>query len=503
MSAFPLPLLPLPAGVTPTPTGPDAAALYARALQNDARATDWLALARVLQHHPGGEPARLREALFALTRAAQLDAGSDPKLMHNIAQTAFITRDWLLVEAACVHLLARDANDANALVWRSAAAQARNDFSSAEALLREAARVVPDHPVVLHKLALCVKEQARFEEGEALMRSALGFAPHSAHARFDLSELEIRSGRYADGWANYEARLELGMEGNGARTALASVSAAWHGESLAGRTLVVYGEQGNGDCLWGFRFLPALVERARQEGGRVIFGYDGPMCELFKRTFPAGLRLEHRLDTRPDFHCGLMSLPLRLGVFDPAGWGAPYLRADPARVAAWRSRVAPHVQAGGRAVALVWNGNPGHTRDARRSIPDADLGGLLSVPNLTFFALSPGRGETVAAWRAQGANFVDLTPQFEAGFDDVAALIACVDHVVTIDSGPAHLAGALGAPTSLLIDRVSAWFWGNETARTPWYESVRLYRQPAVGDWGPVLAEVRSQLEALGASAVE
>jgi hypothetical protein len=504
-SGMSLPPLPLPAGVT-LPTSLDAAdplaALFVRISQVDAPATDWLALGRALLERAGSDSARRREALYALTRAAQLDPAVEPALLREIAQTAFTTRDWPVCESATAHLLAGNADDANALVWRSAAYQARNYFDEAERLLRRAAAVVPDHPVVLHKLALCVKEQARFDEGEALLRTAVRLAPQSPHARFDLSELEIRAGRYADGWANYEARHDLGMDGNGARTALAAIAAPWCGEPLAGRTLVVYGEQGNGDCLWAFRFLPALAERARREGGRVIFGYDGPMRQLFERMLPAGVAMEARLDTRPDFHCGLMSLPLRLGVFDPAGWGAAYLRADPGRVQTWRARVAQHLTPQGRSVGLVWNGNPGHVRDARRSVPDGQLGALLGVPGITYFALSPGRGAAVEAWRARGANFVDLTSQFEAGFDDVAALIACVDHVVTIDSGPAHLAGALGRPTSLMLDHVSAWFWGNETARTPWYEAVELYRQPAVGAWDPVLASVRARLERLVAREV-
>jgi len=496
-------VLALPAGVTlPAPASADdpLAPLLARVAQADARATDWLALGRALHARAGGAVERMRAALFAFTRAAQLDPFADPKLMHELAQTAFVTREWPLVEASCAMLLERDPNDANALVWRSAAAQARNDFASAEDLLRAAARIVPNHPVVLHKLALCVKEQTRFAEGEALLREVLALKPRNPHARFDLSELELRSGRYAQGWEDYEARLELDGDGNGARTALASIGAPWQGESLAGRTLVVYGEQGNGDCLWAFRFLAPLAERARREGGRVVLGYAGPMQHLFERMLPPGVALEASLATHPDYHCGLMSLPLRLGVFDPAGWGASYLRADPARVQTWRARVAQATPAGERSVALVWNGNPSHARDARRSIPDAELGALFSVPGLTFFALSPGRGAAVEAWRARGANCVDLTAQFEAGFDDVAALIASVDHVVTIDSGPAHLAGALGAPTSLLIDHVSAWFWGSETARMPWYDSIELFRQPAVGEWGPVLARVRARLEALAVS---
>ncbi|TDG23857.1 ADP-heptose--LPS heptosyltransferase [Paraburkholderia silviterrae] len=486
----------------PSPASADdpLAPLLARVARADARATDWLALGRALHARAGGAIDGMRAALLALTRAAQLDPFVDPKLMHELAQTAFVTREWPLAEASCAVLLKRDPHDVNALVWRSAAAQARNDFAAAEQLLRAAARIVPNHPVVLHKLALCVKEQTRFAEGEALLREVLALKPESSHARFDLSELEMRSGRYAQGWEHYEARLELEGDGNGARTALASIGAPWRGESLAGRTLVVYGEQGNGDCLWAFRFLAPLAERARREGGRVVLGYAGPMRHLFERMLPPDVALEAALITHPDYHCGLMSLPLRLGVFDPAGWGAPYLRADPARVQTWRARVAQATPAGARSVALVWNGNPAHVRDARRSIPDAELGALLSVPGVTFFALSPGRGAAVEAWRARGANFVDPTGQFDAGFDDVAALIASVDHVVTIDSGPAHLAGALGAPTSLLIDRVSAWFWGSEMARTPWYDSIELFRQPAVGDWGPALARVRARLEALAAS---
>ncbi|WP_280530549.1 tetratricopeptide repeat protein [Paraburkholderia sacchari] len=496
-------MLALPAGVTlPTPASADdsLAPLLSRVAQSDARATDWLALGRALRQRAVGDIGHTRAALFALTRAAQLDPVADPKLMHELAQTAFVAREWPLAEASCAVLLERDPNDVNALVWRSAAVQARNDFARAEQLLRAAARIVPNHPVVLHKLALCVKEQTRFAEAEALLREVLALSPHSPHARFDLSELEIRSGRYAEGWEHYEARLELDGDGNGARSALASIGAPWRGESLAGRTLVVYGEQGNGDCLWAFRFLAPLADRARREGGRVILGYAGAMRHLFERMLPPDVALETSLVTQPDYHCGMMSLPLRLGVFDPARWGAPYLRAEPARVQTWRTRAAQAMPAGGRSVALVWNGNPSHVRDARRSIPDAELGALLTVPGLTFFALSPGRGAAVQAWRARGAKLVDLTAQFEAGFDDVAALIASVDHVVTIDSGPAHLAGALGAPTSLLIDHVSAWFWGSETARTPWYDSIELFRQPAVGEWGAVLARVRARLEDLATS---
>jgi len=471
--------------------------LRARVREPGAVAADWLALGNALLASSNGQAAQQREAVDALVRAYRLDATCHPELLHDIAQTAFILRDWPLVESATSLLLARDAGDANALVWRAALVQERNEFDEAQRLLHEAARSAPGNHIILHKLALSIKEQGRFAEAEAVLRRVLEMTPDNAHALFDLSELELRSGRYAQGWLDYEARVFFAHEANAAKSALAAISPNWRSESLAGKTLVVYGEQGNGDCLWSVRFLPLLAERARREGGRVIFGYAGPMQPLFERMLPEGMTIETSLDTKPDFHCGLMSLPLRLGINDPAVWGRPYLSADPARVETWRERVGAVAQAGNKRVGLVWNGNPGHIRDMRRSVPADQLAPLLQVPGVTFFAISPGRESTVNEWRGQGVDIVDLTPQFEAGFDDVAALLVNLDMLVTIDSGPAHLAGALGVPALLMLDHVSAWFWGDETERTPWYQTVELFRQPSVGEWAPVLDQVRARLEAL------
>lgn len=475
-------------------------ALRARVALPAATAADCVAFGQSLLQHAGHDKAHQQEALAALVRAWQLDPACEPRLLSTIAQTAFILREWALLDAATELLLAHHAEDVNALVWRAAALQQRDDFGSAERLLREAARVAPGNHVVLHKLALCVKEQARFDEAEALLNQVLSMSPGNAHALFDLSELEIRAARFAEGWPHYEARSAFTDDLNHAQTALAAISAPWQGESLAGKTLIVYGEQGNGDCLWAVRFLPLLAERARHEGGRLILGYDGPLRSVFERMLPADLPIETSLATRPDFHCGLMSLPLRLGIIDPTGWGAPYLRADPALVQSWAGRIGAHLLAecpGHRKVGLVWNGNPEHIRDMRRSVPVAQLEPLLSVPGVSYFALSPGRGETVAQWRAKGLDVVDMTAHFQAGFDDVAALLANLDLVVTIDSGPAHLAGALGVPTCLMIDHISAWFWGNEATLTAWYDSIELFRQPRIGDWAPVVANVREKIAAL------
>ena len=479
---------------------PRLVALRTRAAAQDATATDCVEFGHLLLQHAGRDKNHQREALAALVRAYQLDPACEATLLHTIARTAFFVRNWALLDSATELLLAQNADDVNALVWRAATVQQRDEFDAAERLLRKALHLVPDNHVVLHKLALCVKEQARFVEAEALLKQVLSISPDNAHALFDLSELEIRTARFTEGWQHYEARTVFADDLNHAQTALAAISAPWQGESLAGKTLVVYGEQGNGDCLWAVRFLPLLAEWARREGGRVIFGHDGPLRHMFERVLPADLPIETTLETQPDFHCGLMSLPLRLGIVDPTGWGAPYLHADPALKQTWRERVEAQMVAervGNRKVGLVWNGNPEHIRDMRRSVPVGQFESLLNVPCVSYFALSPGRGETVARWRAKRLDVVDMTAHFQSGFDDVAALAANLDLIVTIDSGPAHLAGALGVPTCLMIDRVSAWFWGDESTRTAWYDSIELFRQPRVGDWAPVVAKVRAKIEAM------
>ena len=154
------------------PAASHLAGLRARAAAPDAAAGDCLAFGHALLQHAGRDKASQREALAGLVRAYQLDPSCDPTLLHTIAQTAFMLRDWVMVDSATGLLLSRHAEDANALIWRAAAVQQRDDFATAEALLREAVRIVPGNPVALHKLALCIKEQARFAEAEALLRAS-------------------------------------------------------------------------------------------------------------------------------------------------------------------------------------------------------------------------------------------------------------------------------------------------------------------------------------------
>jgi ADP-heptose:LPS heptosyltransferase len=147
-------------------------------------------------------------------------------------------------------------------------------------------------------------------------------------------------------------------------------------------------------------------------------------------------------------------------------------------------------------IGLVWSGSPTHRRDAKRSIPLSALAPVLALPNIVFHPLTPGRHADVAALSAQGYRICDLTAHYQAGFDDVAAHVSALDAVVTIDSAPLHLGGALGCPVLAMLDHVSHWCWGNEEAQ-PWYDSVELFRQPQPGVWEPVVERVAARLRSM------
>ena len=147
-------------------------------------------------------------------------------------------------------------------------------------------------------------------------------------------------------------------------------------------------------------------------------------------------------------------------------------------------------------VGLAWSGSPLHRRDAKRSIVLAALAPILTIPNVVFYPLTPGRSTDVAALLERGYRVCDLTAHYTDGFDDVAAHVTALDATVTIDSAPLHLGGALGRPVLAMLDHVSHWCWRDAEAQ-PWYDSVELFRQPKPGEWTPVVERVAARLGAM------
>lgn len=308
-------------------------------------------------------------------------------------------------------------------------------------------------------LGACLQAQGRLAEAERWLRLALQNRPDDPALELSLAETLLAQGRYAEGWPLFEARAKVFP---GATTRLAGTSPEWRGEPLAGRTIVVVQEQGLGDQIMFARFAPLLKARG---AGRVVVCCQAPLARLF--TSLAGLDEvigigggEAVTLTRPFTWVRCMSLAERFGATVETVPAAPYLSA-PARPAAGR-------------IGVVVSGNRQNPAAPHRDLSPDAAATMLALPGA--LDLDP---------RATGAR--DL--------QDTAEIVAGLELVVSVDTAPAHLAGALGKPVWVLLPHYwTDWRWMRERSDSPWYPSARLFRQPAPGAWGDVVEAVRQAL---------
>ncbi|MBE9606089.1 tetratricopeptide repeat protein [Acetobacteraceae bacterium H6797] len=323
---------------------------------------------------------------------------------------------------------------------------------------------------------------ARPHEAIAAFSDALAAAPNHADARFNRALCRLRIGDFHDGWADYEARW--------ARPKAPPLRHAhiprWTGaEPLAGRRLLVHAEQGLGDTLQFCRYLPLLAA----QGAEVILEAQAPLRRLLARL-PGAAQVIGPGDacSTPHLQLPLLSLPQALGLENPLAVG-PYILPEPAIAASWAERLP-----GQRfRIGLTCSGSAGHVRDAQRSIPLAAFAPLLAQP--ASFALlqdqcRPADAETL---RHQ-PRLADMRDRL-TDLSETAGLIAQLDLVITVDTSIAHLAGAMGKPTWLLLPFIPDWRWGEAGEATAWYPSMRLFRQQRPGDWAPLLAALASALK--------
>ncbi|MBR8226364.1 hypothetical protein KDW50_32880, partial [Burkholderia ambifaria] len=278
----------------------------------------------------------------------------------------------------------------------------------------------------------------------------------------------------------------------------------WQGEPLAGKTLLVWGEQGLGDVLQFARFVAPLAERVHREGGRLAWNTFPQVGTLMQRSLGAhadAFSAGGSVDELPafDYEVPLIGLPLMLGMeTSTLGESVPYLHADRHARDAWRARLAGD---GRLNVGLVWTGSPGHQRNPFRRVGlDRYADAFRGIDGVTFHSLQPGADADVAAARAAGFAIKDYTAELKS-FDDTAAFIGALDLVITVCTSVAHLAGALGARTWVLLDVNPHWPWLLERTDSPWYPTATLYRQPTFGAWAPVMAALGRDLRGLAADA--
>jgi Flp pilus assembly protein TadD len=359
-------------------------------------------------------------------------------------------------------------------------------FAEAEDAYHQAIRLVPESPSMWSNLGVLYASMKRDADAERCYGMALSLDKNHAGARFNLSYILLRQGRFEEGWACLEARDWHG--GLAARLPCPR----WRGEPLAGKSFIIGVEAGLGDMIQFCRYASLL-----KAGGaaRITLICHPPLKALFQ-TLVAVDKVVGLNEALPEGHYDYwtppLSLPFLCGTREETIPAAiPYLYARPEAVLRW----AAELPGGGVRVGLVWKGNPAFENDADRSLPGlATLAPLWRVAGVRFASLQKGAGEGEAVTPPPGQPILSLPL---GDLADTAALVTNLDLVIAVDTAVAHLAGALGKPCWLLLPWYKTdWRWLEGREDSPWYPKVmRLFRQSAMGDWDSVVARVAQALE--------
>jgi len=395
-------------------------------------------------------------------------------------------------EAACRRALALRPDWPDALVNLSAVLKRQHDLEAAEEQCRRAIAIDPSHAPAHVSLGLIRQERDDARGAEACYRRAIELDPRLPSARYDLGAVQLLLGNYAEGFALVESRFDAFAQtyASGVRASLAAdTGRRWNGEPLAGRRLLVWSEQGLGDSVMMLRFLPML----RPAGAaHVTFSCEPELRRIAQSI--AGIDAvvdadRHAVLPEFDVHCPMMSLPfcLRIGC-DSVPSANPYIVVPADATSQFAARL-PHPE--GIRVGVAWAGSPTLRDDAQRSVRPLDLAAWSRVSGVQWVSLQKGAAAAqIVQWEGPIVDVMEGCRDLL----DTAALIANLDLVVSVDTAVVHLAGAMGKPVWLLNRAGSEWRWGLGADRSPWYPSLRIFRQRQSFDWRPVVDEIAGEL---------
>ena len=431
-----------------------------------------------------------RDAVDAYRRALAIVPGH-PVIYVNLGCALTNLKEWNEAIACFRYVISLQPANAEAYANLARPYHEMGNWEEALTCSLEALRLQPDHAFAQVNAATAWERMGNFDKAESAFRAAIQRDPNNATAHTGLGMLQWSRGRYAEGWAEMEWRWQNRTAPEFQRRFPVP---QWNAQSKSNGPILLHCEQGFGDAIQFLRYVPRFCQRAAPN--HILFEHPPELTRLLRQGWdiPAGLTC-HSRDERPDTlppcsgHLPLLSIPHALGLHEPVTMTAPYLRPDTTLRLRWRERLAA---TDGFRIGLVSTGNPQQVNNNYRSISAPRLLPLLRVPGARFYRLQVGPPPPDFQ-SLLDAGLIDLTEHI-TDFADTAAFMAELDLIITTDTVTPHLAGALGLPTWTMLAFVPDWRWGLEGEATPWYPSMRLFRQPAQDDWDFVVQRIIEEL---------
>jgi Tfp pilus assembly protein PilF len=367
------------------------------------------------------------------------------------------------------------------ILWR------RGQVDDAITEYEKALQTDPNSAEGLSNLGTALLEKGEIDRAEQCYRKSIQSNPNYALAHTNLGLLLLLRGDFENGWREHEWRsnaIEVGKLAQKFR------EPQWDGADLNGRPILIYAEQGFGDAIQFVRYIPQVIAR----GGKVILRCPGELPRLFQQIQGVD-RLILNDDPLPSFdvQSSLLSLPMVIGTrLENIPGNVPYLLAEPSLSEHWAQRLRNEARL---KVGLAWAGKKGHIHDRRRSMSLAALESLAELKNsVSFFSLQ--KGEAASQAKDSPLEMIDWTSELH-DFADTAALIDRLDLVITVDTAIAHLAGAMGKRVWVLLQQMPDWRWMLDRADSPWYPTMKLFRQSNPGDWSMPVGQVLQSLRGM------
>lgn len=355
--------------------------------------------------------------------------------------------------------------------------------------------------VPIFNYAVSLANLMRIEEATQMYKAVLNLNPNYNTAHYNLSYTLLIEGKLGEAWPHYEYRTKSFGNVNGFVDRFKDYQ-QWEGEDLTGKTIVMYNEQGIGDLIFFGRFLPWLKEK--KNAAKVIVETQSILCDVMRSSFP-GIDFVPRgngpiYETPPvgDLVSSINSLAYRFEINKVEDIPAPvkYIKCETRTAPRFLNKPNPKLKIG-----FSWAGNPAHPLDAQRSVYLNMFRDISNLSHVQLFSLQK-EAHPVREWYgklvnlrqgAAGLNYTDLSPYLK-DFSDTVACVNSLDIVITIDSALAHLAAALGKPVWVPMQFNNDWRWMQNTDKSPWYPTMRLFRQPTFGDWKAVFENITKQL---------